>query len=152
MLFRSLNATASGTAFEYTSITAGTAYAAAAKTNTFDISIGGGAASSFSIAFAGTETIGEATILVNAVLSQDSDTRNAGLYATDDGTNVTIQSSNGTAFRLNARTAAGAEVLGFGTGGAAAGTSFASTAADATNVSFFNNRSEERRVGKECRL
>jgi flagellin len=134
-----LNNAANGTSFEYTSVTAASAYAAAAKTNTFDISIGGGSANSFSIAFAGTETIADATILVNAALTGDAETRAAGLYATNDGTSVTIQSSNGTAFRLNARTAAGSEVLGFGTAGVAAGTSYASSATDATNVSFFNN-------------
>jgi flagellin len=134
-----LNSANNGTAFDYTSITAGTAYAAAAKTNTFDLSIGGGAAQSFSVTLAGTETIAEATEKINDALAANSSARSGGLYASDDGTNITIQSSNGTAFRLNATTAAGDEVFGFGEAGAAGGASFASAAADGTNVAFFNN-------------
>ncbi len=133
------NTAANGTAFDYTSITAGTAFAAAAKTNTFDLSIGGGAAQSFSVAVLGTDTIAIATQKLNDALAANSAARSGGIYASNDGTNITLQSSNGTAFRLNATTAAGAESIGFGTAGAAGGASFASTAADATNVAFFDN-------------
>ncbi len=133
------NSANNGTSFEYTSITAGTAYAAAAKTNTFDLSIGGGAAQNFSVTFAGTETIADATVLVNNQLATNALARAAGIYATNNGTSVTLQSSNGTAFRLNATTATGDDVLGFGEAGAAGGASFASVAADATDIAFFNN-------------
>lgn len=133
------NATAGGTAFEYTSITAGTAYTAAAKTNVFDLSIGGGAAQSFSVVLAGTETIAEATQKINDALASNSSARSAGIFASNSAGSLTIQSSNGTAFRLNARTATGDEVFGFGEAGAAAGSSFAAVAADATNVTYFNN-------------
>ncbi|BDC50119.1 hypothetical protein F183_A24350 [Bryobacterales bacterium F-183] len=134
-----LNATASGTSFEYTSITAAAAFTAAAKTNTFDLSIGGGTNQTFSVAILGTDTIAIATQKINDVLAANASARSAGIYASNDGTSITIQSSNSTAFRLNATTAAGSESIGFGTAGAAAGSSFASVAADSTNVAFFNN-------------
>ena len=133
------NTTAGGTAFEYTTITAGAAYVAAAKTNTFDLSIGGGAAQSFSVTLAGTETIAEATEKINNALAANSSARAAGIFASNGGGNLTIQSSNGTAFRLNATTVTGDEAFGFGEAGAAAGASFAAVAADATNVVYFNN-------------
>ncbi|MBS1833385.1 MAG: hypothetical protein JST65_11750 [Acidobacteria bacterium] len=134
-----LNATNSGIAFEYTSITAATAFAAATKTNTFDLSIGGGTNQTFSVSVLAADTIVSATQKVNDALANNTAARAAGIYATNDGTSITIQSSNGTAFRLNATTATGAEALGFGEAGAAAGASFASVAADATNVVYFNN-------------
>jgi len=133
------NTTAAGTAFEYTTITAGTNYTAAAKANTFDISIAGGATNSFSITNLSTDTIVIATQKLNDALAADADTRGAGIFASDNGTIITIQSTNGSAFRLNATTAAGSDVLGFGTGGAANGSSFAAAASDATNVVYFNN-------------
>jgi flagellin len=133
------NTAANGTAFDYTSITAGTAYAAAAKTNTFDLSIGGGSAQSFSVTLGGTETIAEATQKINDALAANSSARSGGIFASQDGANITIQSSNGTAFRLNATTAAGDEAFGFGTAGVAGGASFAAAAADGTNNVYFNN-------------
>ena len=136
-----LNTTAGGATFEYTTITAGTAFVAATKTNTFDLSIGGGAEQNFSVAILATDTIAIATQKLNDVLAANSAARSGGLFASNAAGSITIQSSNGTAFRLNATTAAGAESIGFGTAGVSAGdvSSYASSAADATNVVFFNN-------------
>lgn len=134
-----LNSTSGNNVFEYTSITAATAFAAATKTNTFDISIGGGTAQSFSVSVLAADTIATATQKVNDALATNTNARSAGLYATNDGANITILSSNGTAFRLNATTAAGAEALGFGEAGVAAGSSFASAATDSTNVVYLDN-------------
>jgi flagellin len=131
------NSAANGTSFEYTSITAGAAFTAATKTNTFDLSIGGGAAQSFSVSVLAADTIAIATQKLNDALAANSTARAGGIYASNDGTSITIQSSNGTAFRLNATTTAGNESIGFGTGGVAPAN--VTAVADSTNVAFFNN-------------
>lgn len=132
------NSTAIGTAFEYTTITAGTAYAAAAKTNTFSLSFGGGAAENFSIAVGATDTVAQAIDKINTALAGNTAAKAAGIVADNNGGSIRLTSSNGTAFRLSATTATGSEALGFGTNGSATALN-TSTLTDTANSVFYNN-------------
>lgn len=106
--FRS-SAGTSGT-FDYSTVTgAGGAFTAAAET--LEFSIGGGTTTSLSITPAGA-TIGDATTALNAAIAGNTTLSAAGLVATNDGTNITLASSNGTKFRIN--TVGNTNVFGFG--------------------------------------
>ncbi|MBI2688806.1 MAG: hypothetical protein HYX27_21090 [Acidobacteria bacterium] len=106
--FRS-SAGTSGT-FDYSTVTgSGGAFTAAAET--LEFSIGGGATVSAAITPAGA-TIGDATTALNAAFASNSTLAAAGLVATNDGTDITINSSNGSKFRIN--TVGNSNVFGFG--------------------------------------
>lgn len=108
--------TATGTAFDYTSITgSGGTYAAASQT--LEFSFAGGTKVAVALTLAGTPTVNDATNALNAAFSSTAGLQPAGLVATNDGTNITITSNTGTAFRINALGAA--NIFGFGANGAA---------------------------------
>lgn len=111
---------ASGT-FDYTTLTgASGTFAAAAET--LEFSIGGGAKVSVAVTPTAA-TIAGATTALNAAIAANATLSGAGLVATNDGTNITIASSSGTAFRLN--TVGATNVFGFNS---AAATGVAATA------------------------
>lgn len=100
---------ASGT-FDYSTVTAsGGVHTAVAET--LEFSIGGGATVSTAITPGGA-TIGDATTALNATIAGNATLAAAGLVATNDGTNITLASSNGTKFRVN--TVGNTNVFGFG--------------------------------------
>lgn len=125
---------ASGT-FDYSALTgSGGSFAAAAET--LEFSIGGGAAVSATITPAAA-TITDATVALNAQFAANATLSAAGLVATNDGTNITITSSNGSKFRVN--TVGSTNVFGFN---AASATGIADTAeiqAGNTDVNAFGS-------------
>ncbi len=100
---------ASGT-FDYSTVTgSGGVFTAVAET--LEFSVGGGATVSAAITPAGA-TIGEATTALNATIAGNTTLSAAGLVASNDGTNITLASTNGTKFRIN--TVGNTNVFGFG--------------------------------------
>lgn len=100
---------ASGT-FDYSAVTgSGGVFTAAAET--LEFSIGGGATTSVAIT-PGAATIAAATTELNSTFASNATLAAAGLVATNDGTDITITSSNGTKFRVN--TVGNTNVFGFG--------------------------------------
>jgi flagellin len=100
---------ASGT-FDYSTVTgSGGVFTAAAET--LEFSIGGGATTSVAITPAGA-TIGDATNALNAAIASTASLAAAGLVATNDGSEITLASSNGSKFRVN--TVGNTNVFGFG--------------------------------------
>jgi flagellin len=123
---------ASGT-FDYSTVTAsGGVHTAVAET--LEFSIGGGATVSASITPAGA-TIGEATTALNATIAGNATLAAAGLVATNDGTNITLASSNGTKFRVN--TVGNTNVFGFGSTTATGVADVAESQAGNTAVNSF---------------
>jgi flagellin len=123
------NATAGGTAFDYTSITgAGATFAAAAQT--LEFSIAGGPAISGALTPTAATQAGAISAL-NTFFAQNASLAAAGLNATVSGGQIQIASTNGTAFRINALGAA--NVFGFGSGGVAGSPTIAAVANDNTN-------------------
>ena len=88
----------------------GATYANSAS-ETLEISVGGSAKQAFTITTDASSTIGEATTAINAAIAANSTLAAAELVATNDGTNITITSTNGSRFRMN--TVGAANVLGF---------------------------------------
>lgn len=88
-----------GGTFDYAAIT-GAAGTFAAATETLEFSLGGGAKVALAVTPV-TATISGATTALNAAFASNAQTAAAGLVATDDGTAITITSTNGTRFRLN---------------------------------------------------
>jgi flagellin len=120
------------TSFDYTTITGGATTLAATSTQTFEFSIGGGAVQSVTVAAASAATETAAATALNAAFTANSTLAAAGLQASASGGAITIASSNGSAFRLNAVTAGAVGTFGFGTNGATgAGTAYAANFADA---------------------
>lgn len=107
-------ATDVATAFDYTSVTGGVAAVTTTAAQTFEFSIGGGPAQSVAISGLQAATATAAVTALNAAFSANSTLSAAGLQATQGGGAITIASSNGTAFRLNAL-APGQDNFGFGT-------------------------------------
>lgn len=123
---------ASGT-FDYSTVTgSGGVFTAAAET--LEFSIGGGTTQSLSITPAGA-TIGEATTALNAAITGNATLAAAGLVATNDGTNITLASSNGTKFRIN--TVGNTNVFGFGSTTVTGVADVAETQAGNTAVNSF---------------
>lgn len=91
--------TGAGGTFDYESIT-GAAGTFAAASETLEFSIGGAAKAALFVTPA-TATIGGATTSLNAAFASNAQTAAAGLVATNDGTAITITSTNGSNFRLN---------------------------------------------------
>lgn len=132
------NATDSGTAFDYTDITAGAAYnAATGNAVTVEFSVAGGTAQSISVTVTTADAIGVTVNQLNTAIAANSTLNNSGLQAISSGGKIEFQSANGTAFRANV-TADTNNVLGFGTTlGAAGNATLTAAAADNTdNVHF----------------
>jgi len=125
-------ATDSSNTFEYTTVTGGASTLAATSTQVFEFSIGGGAAQSVTIAAGSAATATAAANALNAAFTANSSLAAAGLQASQSGGALTIASSNGTAFRLNALSAGLVGDFGFGTNAATGtGTAYSANYADA---------------------
>jgi len=99
---------ASGT-FDYTTVS-GTNGAFTAAAETLEISVGGGAKVAITVT-PNAATIAGATESLNAAIAGNAQLAAAGLVATNDGTNITLASSNDSKFRIN--TVGSANVFGF---------------------------------------
>lgn len=129
--FRSSNG-ASGS-FDYSTVVgASGTFAAAAET--LEFSIGGGPAISIS-ATPAAATIAAATNALNAAFASNATLSAAGLVATNDGTNITITSSDGSKFRVN--TVGATNVFGFNSAGATGVADVAETQAGNTDIAHF---------------
>jgi flagellin len=123
---------ASGT-FDYASVT-GASGAFTASAETLEISIGGGAKQAITVTPTAA-TIAAATAGLNAAFAANSTLASAELVATNDGTNITITSSNGSKFRIN--TVSNTNVFGFNAATATGVADVAETQAGDTDVNFF---------------
>jgi flagellin len=92
-------ATASATSFDYTSVT-GAAGTFAAAAETLEFSIGGGAKVALAVTPSAATEAGAIDAL-NTAFNGNATLHAAGLSASDSGGQILIQSTNGTAFRLN---------------------------------------------------
>jgi flagellin len=124
---------ASGT-FDYSAVT-GASGTFATSAETLEFSIGGGAAVSISVTPAA-NTIAAATSGLNAAFAANATLAAAGLVATNDGTNITITSSNGSKFRVNS--VGSTNIFGFNSAGATGIADVAETQAGNTEVNFFS--------------
>ncbi|MFN0100775.1 MAG: flagellin [Bryobacteraceae bacterium] len=123
---------ASGT-FDYSVVTgAGGVFTAVAET--LEFSIGGGPKVALTITPTAA-TIGAATTGLNAAIASNATLAAAGLVATNDGTNITLTSSNGSKFRVN--TVGAVNVFGFGSTTATGVVDTAETQAGDTAVNSF---------------
>jgi flagellin len=113
-----------GGTFDYSSIT-GAAGTFAAAAETLEFSIGGGPKVSLPVTPVAA-TIAGATTALNAAFASNAQTSAAGLLATNDGTAITITSTNGSKFRLNS--VGSTNILGFNDRGGAQATGYADTA------------------------
>jgi flagellin len=119
--------TATSTSFDYTSkVNSGTTTAGA---QTLDFSVAGGA--SFSISATATTAAATSADALNAAFATSADARAAGLFASVASGAITVQSSNGTAFRLNATGAN--DRFGFGADGVTTAASTNSTVSSTTS-------------------
>jgi flagellin len=125
---------ASGT-FDYTTITAASG-THAASAETLEFSIAGGAKVSLTVTPTAA-TIAGATTALNAAIAGNSALSAAGLVATNDGTNITLASSSGTAFRIN--TVGNTNVFGFNSAGATGVAASANTQSAITTTATFNS-------------
>ncbi len=107
-----------GGTFDYSSIT-GAAGTFATASELLQFSIGGGPNVSFFVAPVAA-TIAGATTALNAAFASDVQTAAAGLVATNDGTVITITSTNGSRFRLSSVSAT--NIFGFNDRGGAQAT------------------------------
>jgi flagellin len=124
-------ATDVATSFDYTSVTGGVVTVTATAAQTFEFSIGGGAAQSVVINGLQAATATAAVTALNAAFTANSILSAAGLQASQAGGAITIASSNGSAFRLNALQP-GQDNFGFGTNAATGtGTVYAANYANA---------------------
>jgi flagellin len=127
------SAGASGT-FDYSTVTAGAAGTFAAG-QTIEFSIGGGATESLSVAVPAATTVASATTALNAAIAANANLAAAGIRATNDGTLLTLESTNGTKFRIAALGATNA--FGFNVTGATAVADNAEVQAGNTTVNSF---------------
>ena len=126
------SAGASGT-FDYSAVTgAGAAFSGAAET--LEISVGGAPKVAITVTPA-TATIADSTIALNAAIASNASLAAAGLVATNNGTNITLTSSNGSKFRIN--TVGAANEFGFGSTTATGIADAAETQAGNTTVNSF---------------
>jgi flagellin len=148
----------SGTAFNYTSITAANAIVTGATTDNLEISVAGGVAQQISVTGAAADTAASLLGLLNTSLAANAVTNAAGITASlSAGNKIILTSTNGTAFRVAEGTGTAAnQVLGFSaaalgntlTAGAYVGAgntvfvgdngSFAATATSTTNNIYFD--------------
>ncbi len=125
-------ATDTATSFDYTTVTGGATTLAATSTQVFEFSIGGGAVQSVTVAAGAAATETAAATALNAAFAANSNLAAAGLQASAAAGAITIASSNGTAFRLNAVTAGAVGVFGFGSSATTgSGVAFSANYADA---------------------
>lgn len=125
--------TASGTNFDYTSVTSGTTFVSGAQTLNF--SFGGGANVALSVGAAGGTTAALAATAINDAIAQSSSASQfqaAGIRATVSAGAVVIESTNGTNFRLQA--AGATDNLGFGAGGTFDAGPAAAAASDVASI------------------
>ena len=148
------NYQASGTAFEYTSITAANAIVTGAITDKLAISVAGGTAQQISVTGAASDTAQSLADMLNSALQANATTNAAGISATLNGSSqIVLTSTNGTAFRVAEGTGTQAnQALGFAnaalgntltvgatsTGQVGDAGSFAATATSSTNNVHFN--------------
>jgi len=125
--------TGAGGTFDYSAIT-GVAGTFLAAPETLEISVGGGAAVSLTVTPTAA-TIAGATTALNAAFAANATLAASGLVATNDGTALTITSSNGSQFRLNSVGAT--NVLGFNGATATGVADVAETQSAGTNINFF---------------
>jgi flagellin len=119
--------------FDYSSVTgSGGTFLAAAQT--LEFSLGGGTTVSLAVTPTAA-TIAGATQALNAAFAGNSSLAAAGLSATNDGTNITISSSNNTRFRM--ATVGAANVFGFNAAGATGVADAAEAQAGNTTVNQF---------------
>ncbi|MBZ5606311.1 MAG: hypothetical protein LAO79_28815 [Acidobacteriia bacterium] len=132
---------ASGASFDYSSITAGTAFASASAQGTsqnVQVSINGGATISLGAVVGGYTAAGDenaAIIALNAAFNGNAVTRASGLTASDSSGKIQITSTAGDNFRLN--TYGASDAFGFGTTGVTSAPSVTSAyaAKDSVNSS-----------------
>jgi flagellin len=112
------NYLASGSAFNYTSITAANAIVTGATTDSLEISIAGGTAQQISVTGIAADTAQTLANSLNSALTANAATNAAGLTATvSGGGKIVLTSTNGTAFRVAEGTGTAAnQVLGFAAG------------------------------------
>jgi flagellin len=146
------NYLASGSAFNYTSITAANAIVTGALTDKLAISIAGGTAQQISVTGFAADTTQNLVDELNTALSNNAATKAAGITASVSGTKINLSAANGTAFRVaQGNGTAASQILGFAattlantlTAGAATGQtgdagSFATVATSTTNKIQFN--------------
>jgi len=93
--------TAAGTSFDYTTLT-GASGQFQGGSQVLEFSLAGGAKRTITVDMSSAEAgIATATQVLNNLFAADAEMVKAGITASNDGTNVTIASSNGTAFRMN---------------------------------------------------
>ena len=131
--FRSA-AGASG-AFDYSAVT-GSGGTYAASPETLEFSIGGGPAVSIAVTPTAA-TVAGATTALNAEFAANATLSAAGLVATNDGTDITITSSNGTKFR--SATVGAANGFGFNAANATGIADAAEVQAGNTEVNAFSS-------------
>ncbi len=124
---------ASGT-FDYTAVTGASGTFAAAP-QTLEFSIGGGPTVSLAITPVAA-TIAGATTALNAAFAANPTLALAGLVASNDGTDITITSSNGSRFRI--ATIGAANVFGFNSAVATGVADAAEVQAGNTAINAFN--------------
>ncbi|HEU0119378.1 MAG TPA: flagellin [Bryobacteraceae bacterium] len=124
-----------GGTFDYSTIT-GSGGTFAVSPETLEFSIGGGPTLSLSITPAGA-TITDAATALNAQFASNPALAAAGLVATDNGTDITITSSNGTNFRI--ATIGNTNVFGFNAAAATGTADVAEVQAGNTDVNSFNS-------------
>jgi len=107
------------TSFDYSSVTSSGFTANAALAQTFEFSIAGGAKQSITVAAGGASSQAVAISSLNALFNANSVLQAAGLQAVAAGAEITIQSTNGSAFRINTVNEAVAGTFGFGGAGVA---------------------------------
>lgn len=93
--------TATATSFDYTTIT-GASGQFQGGSQVLEFSLAGGAKRTITVDMSSAEAgIATATQVLNNLFAADAEMVKAGIVASNDGTNITIASSNGTAFRMN---------------------------------------------------
>ena len=109
------NYLASGSAFNYTTITAANAIVTGATTDNLEISVAGGVAQQISVTGAAADTAASLLGLLNTALAANATTNAAGITASLNGSShIVLTSTNGTAFRVAEGTGTAAnQVLGF---------------------------------------
>ncbi len=105
----------SGSAFNYTSITAANAFATGATTDKLAISVAGGTAQQISVTGTAADTAQNLADSLNSALQANAATNAAGISASVNvGGKIVLSSTNGTAFRVAEGTGTAAnQVLGF---------------------------------------
>jgi flagellin len=119
-------ATTTSTSLDYTSVTSSGFTANAALAQVFEFSVNGNpTVQTVTVGAAGASSQAVAIATLNAAFAADATLSAAGLRAVAAGGEITIESTNGTAFRLNAQNEAVAGTFGFGGAVAGNGAAFA---------------------------